>query len=302
MIKSTDYTLEVLNRENISGYELLMEPDYRQYLDKFDPENDVAVGACVRNKLLGLAFSKVIRNKDGKISGWILSVQVDPDNRNIGIGTTLLKRTEKELKSKGCSKLFLTFIGNGLESAAFKRILEKREWAQPKIRGYQYLTTTKLFFSKVEWVNAFDNFPYKSSIFLWEDLTREEKSRLKKEESERESWSGESSPFNYEDIYEPNTSLGIRRDGEIAGWLITSLHKPDTLFYETFFIKEKYRSLGLSASLLRESARRQKKLRIPNSIWYVHGPNKKAKKLTKKMLGPCVIKEEELYDSYKNLT
>lgn len=301
MTKSTDYTLERLNKENISGYEILMEPDHRQYLDKFDPENDIAVGVYNRNKLLGLSFSKVFQNKNGEVFGGVISLQVDQDNRNIGIGTALLKRTEKELKSKGCSKLFLTFIGNGPESVAFKRILEKLEWGQPTIRGYKYFTTAELFFSKVEWVNAFDTFPYKSSIFPWKELTEEEKTALKKEESEQESWGGEASPFDYDNIYEPNTSLGMRRDGEIAGWLITSLHKPDTLFFETFFIKEKYRSLGLSASLLREAVRLQQEAGIPNSIWYVHGPNKKAKKLYKKMLAACVIREEELYDSYKNM-
>jgi ribosomal protein S18 acetylase RimI-like enzyme len=39
--------------------------------------------------------------------GWIYSMTVVPEKRNLNVGTTLLKRAENELKKLGCVKINL---------------------------------------------------------------------------------------------------------------------------------------------------------------------------------------------------
>ncbi len=96
------------------------------------PHNDPA--AVIRQKLAvqrelffvavldGVVVGTVMGGYDGH-RGWVYSLAVSPSARRRGIGTALMRHLERELASRGCSKVNLQVLASNAETVAFYRKL-----------------------------------------------------------------------------------------------------------------------------------------------------------------------------------
>jgi GNAT superfamily N-acetyltransferase len=296
------YSVKILEKTDISDYEFLADAEFLQELKKFDPDKNIAIGARDQDKVLGLSFGSVyMPEKGARISG-ISLLQVDPEYRNKGIGTALLRKMEKESRKRACGKMTIGFKKVEQEFDTAKRLLAMCGWEPPEIHGYGYWTTTERFFKDIAWVKRKIKYPYHDYIFPWTELTEEERKGLKEEEGP-DSWKVEgTSPFFFEGKFEENSSLGLRVDGKIVGWIINHQIAPDTILYGSYFVRKKYRGLGNSIGLLLESTKRQRDTGIPRITWYVQAKDKEIKKFYQRLLGPCIMREDEYWQSSKALT
>ena len=64
-------------------------------------------------------------------------------------------------------------------------------------------------------------------------------------------------PFQYEHDLEHCNSLGLRRKGEVVGWIITNRIATKAVRYTSAFIREEYRRPGRTFVLISEAVRRQ---------------------------------------------
>jgi GNAT superfamily N-acetyltransferase len=294
------YDLEVLDSSRILEFEnLFYDSEVRSSLEQVDYYKSVmGVLARFKGQPVGLALGKVFLKGD---TGQVLSLYVDSTFRNKRMGTALMQKVEAELKKKHCDNLTLGFKADELELLSLKKLLDKCGWEPPKIQGYNYQTTVEHFFKDLPWARRSREFPYRSYIFPWKDLTKEEKQKLEEEEGP-DSWKETgTSPFFFGGTFEPQTSLGLRVGGDVVGWIINHQIKPDEILYGSYFVRPRFRGRGLSISLLLESLKLQKEAGIPNCNWFVEAPNKLVKKFYQKVLGPCVIKEEEFWLASKSL-
>ncbi len=295
------YSVIILEKTDISEYEFLADADTLQQLKEYDPDKNIAIGARDKDKVLGLAFGSVYKpEKEASMSG-IHLLQVDPEYRNKGIGTALLQKMEEETRIRECGKMTIGFKKMEEEFESAKKLLAKCGWEPPEIHGYSYWTTIERFFRDLAWVKRKRRFPYHDYIFSWTELTEEERKSLKEEEGP-DSWKVEgTSPFFFEGKFEENTSLGLRVKGKVDGWIINHQIAPDTILYGSYFVRRKHRGLGHSIGLLLESMKRQRETGILKTTWYVRAQDKEINKFYRKLLGPCIMSEEECWQSSKKL-
>ncbi len=295
------YPVKILEKKEISDYELLADAEILRELKKFDPDKNIAIGARDQDRVLGLTFGTEYKlEKKAGILG-ISMLQVASEYRNRGIGTTLLKRVEDESRKRKCGKMSIGFRKVEKEFETAKRLLVKCGWDLPEIHGYSYRTTIERFFRDLAWVKRKNEFPYHDYIFPWTELTEEERKSLKEEEGP-DSWKVEgTSPFFFDGKFDEKTSLGLRVKGKVDGWIINHQIAPDTILYGSYFVRRKYRGLGHSIGLLLESMKRQRGTGIFKTIWYVRAQDKEINKFYRKLLGPCIMSEEECWQSSKKL-
>jgi len=89
--------------------------------------------------------------------------------------------------------------------------------------------------------------------------------------------------------------------GKIDGWIINHQIAPDTILYGSYFVRRMYRGLGHPIGLLFESMKRQRETGILKTTWYVRAQDKEIKKFYRKLLGLCIMSEEECWQSSKML-
>ncbi len=298
------YSLKILEKNDISDYESLADADLRLILKKYDQDKNIAIGARNMDKVLGFVYGRIFKPENEAPIIGINLPQVDTEYRNQVIGTALLQKMEEESRKRECEKMSLDFKYVDAEFEVVKELLLKCGWESPVLQTNEYQTTVERFFNDLPWTKLPRKYPYHACIFPWDELSEGELQKLR-EEKGPDSWKAEGFPPSYFDIpftYEKNTSLGLRMNGEVAGWLINKQMEPDRIIYDFYFVRKKYRGLGLSIGLLLESIRRQRETVIPKCVWYVKASDKKINKFYQKLLGPCIMSKEEYWHSSKELT
>lgn len=109
-------------------------------------------------------------------------------------------------------------------------------------------------------------------------------------------------PFQEEPRLEPAVSVGLRWEGEVAGWLIVHRVAFDTVQYSAFFLRPDLRGRGLGLALLREAVRRR--LADPAvrfAILAVDARNARMLRLVDGPLRPFLPRRSELRVSRKAL-
>lgn len=181
-------------------------------------------------------------------------LQVTPERRHQGIGAKLMEHLLSYLKS--LEVRILTFQYNAYEESApfLEKILKKTGFAPPQILMRRYFLDQYSFHP--DWYfSPFPLLPTDCTLFPWSEATPEETEIAK-------SWVRNNpalfqiSPFDNPHPIDPISSLGLRCQGKLAGWMINHLVTPKLLRYSAFYVTPEIRGLGPALCLLRESIRR----------------------------------------------
>ncbi|HIF71868.1 MAG TPA: GNAT family N-acetyltransferase [Dehalococcoidia bacterium] len=241
--------------------------------------------------------------RDDKKTRYVLRLEVNKAYRNLGIGSELLKKYEADSTDSDRKQLVFSVIENEESHDAALKVAKRNGWGKPEIGAYCYRTTIEKFFESVPWAEKHREYRYQQYLFPWKELTSAERNQLKDEEGP-DSWRDEpdpASPLVFGRDFEPNTSLGVRIDGEIVGWMINGLYGADTVLYGSYFVRRPYRNAGMAISLLLEALKRQREAEIPNCIWFAQKSNPEAKRLYDKILAPCILSRNRVYSVKKVL-
>jgi GNAT superfamily N-acetyltransferase len=268
--------------------------------DQFELETDSGWIVTNDSRTIGFIWGRDVL-RDDKKTRYVLRLEVNKAYRNLGIGSELLKKFETD--SADLDLLELSVMENEENHDAVLKVVKKNGWGKPKIGAYCYRATIEKFFESVPWAGEHREYRYQQYLFPWKELTSDERNQLKDEEGP-DSWRDEpdpASPLVFGEDFEPNTSLGVRIDGEIVGWMINGLYGADTVLYGSYFVRRPYRSAGLAISLLLASIKRQRETEIPNSVWFAQKSNPEAKRLYDKILAPCILSRNRVYSVKKIL-
>jgi hypothetical protein len=119
------------------------------------------------------------------------------------------------------------------------------------------------------WMKRYSRIPSSYSIFPWLEITQEERQAIQQQQ-ETQPWIPEDLiPFQYEKHLEPITSLGLRYQGQVVGWMINHRLSPDTIRYTCSFVRKDLQKMGRIISLYAEAAKLQVQAKISNVIWTV---------------------------------
>ena len=91
--------------------------------------------------------------------------------------------------------------------------------------------------------------PAGASIFKWSELTGEELAWLKQSQADRRWIHPKLEPWNWDLNFDPASSVGMRKDGEVVGWVINHRLSPGVVTFTTAFMRTDLARRGASFPL-----------------------------------------------------
>lgn len=177
----------------------------------------------------------------------VLSLFVSPAHRQQGIGTTLLRLLEKAALKLNCAQLQVRYQATDIAQVALESIVTKLGWSTPAM-DFLLVESTTEHVKQAPWLHKYP-LPAAFTIFPWTELTTCEADLLR----QRQDYPTVFSPFSDDPRLEPLTSLGLRYQSRIVGWMITHRVAPDTIRYSTMYVEPQFQKLGRGVSLFAEA-------------------------------------------------
>lgn len=219
-------------------------------------------------------FSGVLATRDQQPVGLMLATYgqsptqarihtfaVHPDHQKQHVGTEMLKTLEDNLKQEGCLLLEGYYRSHWGSVPALTQMLANNGWETPKqdlviVRGEPHQT---LHLFPKEPLPLPDGYSFGQFV----DLTAADRAYIKAKKEQENWYADEFDPFVYEDSINPRSSLVVRHEGKVMGWVISHLITKDTNEFTSLFIDNNHRPFRLAHLLVRETITRQHEDEIP---------------------------------------
>ncbi len=239
----------------------------------------IAAVAGAPERLQGLALGHV---KPGTEQGEVISLWVPAENRRRGIAARLLEAMESGLASRGATEAELAFRAGWPSSKAMRRLLASLGWSDPEPRlrlgtlDERMLPTARRLRRPL---------PEGYELFPWTELSAQEKRDIV-ERQRRDPWyPPDFDPFALEEWLEEATSVGLRHEGRVVGWLVSHRVGPDVVQHSRLWVEPGHRPLGEGLPLVIEVFLRQMEAGIPRGIFQADAGNRRMEKLMQHLRG-----------------
>ena len=256
----------------------------------------VAIAASESDKPIGLALAEI--SLDGK-SAEVLSIFVLPMYRRHGVATALLARLEQELFLRGCTSAELVYITGQPTTLALERLLQRCSWTSPLPRRLICKTTAEKII-KAPWIHKYC-FPHSYEIFSWKEITAKERLAIFQQQKKQLWIPRDLIPPKHDEHLESLNSIGLRYQGQVVGWVLTERINPNTISYNSMFVRQELQKMGRGINLVAHAIQLQLKANIPMSICAVWLTNKPMIRFVQKHMKPYLTSIEESRGSYKLL-
>lgn len=167
----------------------------------------------------------------------LLSVYVVPSLRRQGIGAGLVAQFERAVHELGFDRLQAVYSTGKIGSQIFEHLIERRGWSPPVKR----MTVVRFTIQEAITTPWFRRYKRRSGFefFPWAELSAEEARELRRSQTET-AWIAEDLVPWLHDHYgfEPVSSLGIRLDGKIVGWVINHPVDANTVRFTCSYIRK----------------------------------------------------------------
>jgi len=227
----------------------------------------LTAGATHEGTPVGLALGAP---QTGREPAAVHSLGVVPNHRRRGLGTALLGALERNLRQQGTSTVQASYRSSIEHRAALERILERRGWDAPRaVRRLYRSGLSTIHNAPLLKANAL---PQGSSLFDWRDLAPDERDAIRRQ---RGSGSTEAhpealDPFQLPDRLDERCSVGVRRNGEVAGWMVVHRLHDDVMQYTSLFVQPTVHRHQIACVLLAEAIRRQiRRTDASRGVWMV---------------------------------
>lgn len=204
-----------------------------------------ACAASVGDRPVGLALAQ--RAPAIPPTAEVVSLFVEPAARGQGIATAMLARLEDVALRHGITELSGSYMTDRPNIEALERVLAKRGFEEPIVRMIVFKFAPEDA-KKCAWYRR-ARMPAGASIFKWSEITREDLARLKQSQIERRWIHPKLEPWSGNPHFDEISSVGMRKDGDIVGWVINHRLSPDVVTFSTAFMRPDLARLGASFPL-----------------------------------------------------
>lgn len=247
------YEFIVLDHSNPAPYHQLLPPIFHSHLDALASRLPklILVGVQLQSQPVGFVSALCSSNQT---RASILSLFVEPTHRQQGLGKQLLAQMQQVLSNLGYQQVDLTYRSD-IVTPALEHILKQHNWLPS--RPYSLVCSAQVQdFKKAPWMYRH---PLLASftLFPWLELTPQQRQEIQAQQQAGLRYPPELDPFREEDKIEPITSLGLRYQGQVVGWMITHRIAPDTIRYSSLFVNQDLPKIRCAIPLLAAALKRQ---------------------------------------------
>ncbi|WP_338790089.1 TIGR03032 family protein [Bernardetia sp. MNP-M8] len=248
---------------------------------------------------VGCIVVEAMPNKVGRILSWY----VIPPYRSMGIGKELLIKAEKIIRKVKLQGIIMDYVSDWTQKDTIEAILAKQKWEKP-IAKLSLCKASNDSISKAPWLKNLPPLPSTMEIGMWKDVTNEEKKIIQEKKNTQDWYPDIVSPFQSPHLVSLDTSVILRYNNEIVGWIITHKIKADTIEFTGSFVD--FKILGLQKrSLLLQLCKKAISLVLEEGykygIWQIPQDHKTMFRFVEHFLKPYLINFTEQKVSYKAL-
>ncbi|ABW67559.1 TIGR03032 family protein [Desulfosudis oleivorans] len=256
----------------------------------------VLVTASLKGSPVAAAVAEIRKNGE---HAEILSLYVAPEFRKQGIGARLVSLMESALAHKKCRSIEINFRTDWEGCAPVEKIIAQQGWLPPKTPRILCKSSIDRI-TGAPWMKH-TTLPDGLGLFPWSELTDADRNYIRNRQ-EKENWFPPVlTPFQEEASLEHANSVGLRRNGQVAGWMITHRTTADTIQYTSLFVEPDLRSKRAVFPLIVEAVTRQIQAGVPNGIWMIDTQNTAMRKFTERHLKKYLVSMTELRHSVRLL-
>jgi GNAT superfamily N-acetyltransferase len=185
----------------------------------------------------------------------ILSVFVAANWRNRGIATELVAAMEDAVAEHGFDKIAAVWMTGKPAIETVEHILERRGWVAPVTRSISVRFTPEEA-TRTPWF-ARVALPDRFQIFPWSEITPEERATIRRTH-EATPWIARGlEPWTHDSYgFDPISSLGLRYEGSVVGWVINHRIAEDCVRFTCSFMRQDLSRRGRILPLYTESIKR----------------------------------------------
>ena len=217
----------------------------------------VALAAWVGPKPVGLILAETpIEGAREDATPEILSLFVLADWRSRGVGTALVGALEERLKASGFTKLAAVWMTGKSNIDAIEHILGKQRWLPPVTRTITVKFTPETA-ARAPWFQRVTLPTDKFEIFPWTELTAKERDGIK-QSNDAAPWIAKGlEPWKHDaNGFDPISSLGLRYEGTVVGWVINHRISDGCVRFTCSFMRSDLSRRGRILPLYTESLQR----------------------------------------------
>lgn len=246
----------------------LIFPDVTKKGDRLQ-KNFKGVMAKAGDQAVGLVLG--LADRSGQ-NFRVLSLKVSPLHQNRKIATRMMLALEQSLKKEGFQSIDLQYRSHWPTIPVLKKLMTRLAWEEPE---FALRICQSLIEQAFPVFHSNHKLPEGYVFTPWREVTVEEKKAIRKRQAAENWYPEDVSPFQVEHIIEPNSSIALRHQDGIVGWLVMHQITPETLEYTALFVDEAHRSFKIGHLLMGEGIHRQAKHgKFPKYLFTVKAENK----------------------------
>ena len=243
----------------------------------------LAIGTLQNEAPAGLAL--LVTNPSAA-EAELLSIFVSPQLRRNGIALELMQRTLAYCKKQNIQKISATYMSGQDSTQTLENIFKKTGWALPQTRMLVVRCSLDSIKS-APWLNRYA-LPKGYEVLPWAQVTTAEREALRVSNLEKPWIAPDLVPFDFEENYEPVTSVALRVNGAIVGWCLTHAVE-GMLRFSCAFVRKDLQRLGRLLLLWDEVVARMPHAGCTVGMWTIRLSSKSMVDFARKNMQPYSI-------------
>lgn len=292
--EDTGVTIGLLNPFNRMAFASFTFPAFQHLvLSPGASRGRILISAEDRGEPVGLAVVQGVAPKLARLR----SIWVEPEKRGTGIGTLLLRECERLASDRGFDRIEAVYRSTLQDLETFEGLLAHADWESPKLRMLVIETNFETIM-QARFMQHPPRLEPEYSLTPWEEVSSDELTDLHRSQK----FSPEVWPENYREPFHRETSLAIRKCGELVGWIVNHPKAPGLLRFTTSYLRDDLQGRGRMAAVIAASVHRMDGTGFDRGIWTVPVEFPKMILFARKRLIPFATRVTETVGAIKELS
>ena len=276
--------IQLSDTKAAAQYRSMTFPAYRGLLDFNSAEVAPLAIATLQNEApAGLALLVTSPNAG---EAELLSIFVAPRLRRNGIALELMQRTLAYCKTHSIQKISASYMSGQDSTQTLENIFNKTGWTAPQTRMLVVRCSLDSIKS-APWLNRYA-LPRGYEVLPWAQVTTAEREALRLSNLEKPWIAPDLVPFDFEENYEPVTSVALRVNGAIVGWCLTHAVE-GMLRFTCAFVRKDLQRLGRLLLLWDEVVARMPQAGCSVGMWTIRLSSQSMVSFARKHMQPYSI-------------